>query len=240
MNPFANVPWKVRDALVLLVVPWMLLPLALFFWAGFFGSSFPLLAVFVKNLERGDIVASFGFVILELLTALAVLSYYQRQYNFSWGDLGLRSFSLLKAVLFIVVIFLVFGFLLGVVYALVKHFFPAFNPDQAQTNEFISTAPGLPQKLSFVALVIIPPILEETIFRGFMFPAMAKRFGPVMGAILASILFGLAHLQVNVGIYTFLLGLLLCLMYYKLRSTVPGMVLHALNNYAAYMALLHK
>ena len=73
-----------------------------------------------------------------------------------------------------------------------------------------------------------------------MFSAMAKRFGAILGAVLSSLLFAFAHLQLNVGVYTFILGLLLCMMYYKLRSIWPGIFVHALNNYVALMVSLKK
>ncbi len=88
--------------------------------------------------------------------------------------------------------------------------------------------------------MLIPPIIEETVFRGFIFPAFSKRFGVIIGALLSSLLFGFAHLQYNVGVYTVVLGLLLCLLYIKLRSIVPGIFLHMLNNYLAFVALTHK
>ena len=59
-------------------------------------------------------------------------------------------------------------------------------------------------------------------------------------AIFSGVLFGFAHLQPNVSIYTFILGLLLCAMYVRLGSIVPGIALHMLNNYFAYVALNQK
>ncbi len=98
----------------------------------------------------------------------------------------------------------------------------------------------VPSLLSLWALVIIPPIIEEIVFRGFMFPAFAKRFGVVLGAVVSSLLFAVAHLQLNVSVYTFILGLLLCFLYVRLGSTIPGIGIHMLNNYLAYMALNQK
>jgi uncharacterized protein len=57
------------------------------------------------------------------------------------------------------------------------------------------------------------------------------------GAVLSSGLFALAHGQANIAIYTFPLGLLLCFMYVRLGSIVPGMALHMINNYLAFVAV---
>ena len=88
--------------------------------------------------------------------------------------------------------------------------------------------------------MLVPPVLEETIFRGFIFPAISKRTGVIWGAILSSALFGLAHAQGNITVYTFVLGLVLCFMYVRLRSILPGMALHMLNNYLAFLAYTQK
>ncbi len=132
-------------------------------------------------------------------------------------------------------------FFVGVQLALmlVTLLLPGFNANQAQSNGIITTAKQQPI-LAIFALVILPPMLEETLFRGLMFPTLSKRIGLVWGAILSSALFGFAHLQANISVYTFVLGLVLCFMYVKLKSTIPGMLLHMLNNYVAFIVTFHK
>jgi membrane protease YdiL (CAAX protease family) len=71
-----------------------------------------------------------------------------------------------------------------------------------------------------------------------MFPALADRLGPVIGAIITSLLFGLAHFQLNVSVYTVVLSLLLCMMYWRLRSIWPGIAFHMLNNYLVFLTLI--
>ncbi|MBI3857506.1 MAG: CPBP family intramembrane metalloprotease [Planctomycetes bacterium] len=83
---------------------------------------------------------------------------------------------------------------------------------------------------TLVLFVIIPPLCEETFFRGLLFRGVAKRFGT--GAALAgtSILFAWFHpmdvqkvLMVFLGCY---FGLLVCLT----GSLWAGILAHALNN----------
>ncbi len=117
---------------------------------------------------------------------------------------------------------------------------PGFNAAQPQVNEFTQATTPASQRLSLIALVILPPMVEETVFRGFIFPALSKKKGAIVGAILTSLLFGIAHLQYNVSLYTIVLSLILCFMYYRLRSIWPGIFLHMINNYIAYMAIMKK
>jgi membrane protease YdiL (CAAX protease family) len=168
-----------------------------------------------------------------------VVALYLRRYRVGWSMVGWRRVNVLKAVGYLVGILVVFLVASNLLLDLVSVLVPSFNANQAQNNDFIG-ASGSHHSLALVALVLLPPVLEETIFRGFMFPALAKKWGVVWGAVISSAVFGLAHAQANISIYTFLLGLLLCFMYVRLRSIFPGMALHMLNNYLAFIALAHK
>jgi membrane protease YdiL (CAAX protease family) len=48
--------------------------------------------------------------------------------------------------------------------------------------------------LSFMALaVIVAPLVEETIFRGYLYPLFARSFGVMSGILITGVLFGLMH-----------------------------------------------
>lgn len=48
--------------------------------------------------------------------------------------------------------------------------------------------------LLFMAMaVLIAPVVEETIFRGYLYPLMAKSFGVLPGIVVTGVLFGLMH-----------------------------------------------
>ncbi len=147
---------------------------------------------------------------------------------------------MLKAVLYVVVGLVVFAVAVEVAFVLVAWLFPTFNAAQPQTNDFTQPNTSTARQLSLIALVIIPPIIEETVFRGFIFPAMSKWRGALVGAVITSLLFGLAHLQLNVSLYTVVFSLILCFMYARLRSIWPGVILHMVNNYIAYTSIIKK
>lgn len=231
-----SVPWNIRQALAVFLLPWVVLPLAVVLWLKVLEPAFPAAHAFLLAYDNGDPVASFGIVALDLLASYAIIGHYLRKYGVGLGTLGLRPFSFWRALWNILIIMVFFTVAIGVVYTVLTALNPHFNANQPQTNEFIN-APAHLQPLSLLALVIIPPLVEEPVFRGFMFPAFAKRFGLAGGAIISSLLFGFAHLQANVDVYTFILGLLLCFLYVRLGSIIPGIILHLLNNYIAFTAL---
>ncbi len=93
-----------------------------------------------------------------------------------------------------------------------------------------------------IIFFLITPIVEELIFRGFIYGRLAKftKYSPV---IMTSILFALHHLQytgyiptpfaIFQIIYTFFLGLFLGKMREKSGSIYPGLLCHILINFVA-------
>ncbi len=238
---FLNVPWNPREAVNVFITSWLLVPVVLAISLRVLASQWGVAQGWVQAFANGDLTASFIFSLATSLLGLGVVAYYLRKHEAGWHDVGLRKFRLGQALAYLVITVGIFLVSIPILFAIVKILIPGFNADQAQTNEF--TQPGTATsaiQLSFLALVIIPPIVEEVIFRGFIFPAMSKRWGVVIGAVLTSLLFGFAHLQANVGVYTIVLSLILCLMYVRLRSIIPGIALHMLNNYLAFISQVHK
>lgn len=233
-----QVPWSLGDV-VAFIGAWWGLQLAVVLMLVALGLVLPPVKEFVKSVQGNNIGASFVLDLMSAVVGFGLVGFYLRRYKVGWSAVGWRRVNLWKALLYLVVILLAFLALATAVLWLVSVLVPSFNANQAQNNDFTQGA-GSHSALSLVALVLLPPVLEETVFRGFIFPAIAKRTGLVWGAVWASVLFGVAHWQANISIYTFLLGLLLCFMYVRLKSIFPGMALHMLNNYLAFMALTHK
>ncbi len=234
-----HVPWGVKDALVVYFAAWVVMPALIVVMLVALAAVVPPANGFLKSLTQNSIEANFALTLMIALAGLGLVALYLRRYKAGWQAVGWRSFDLAKAALYLLVIFFVFIFAAMAALQLVSWLDPSFNADQPQNNELIDGASRSPT-LALLGLVFIAPIIEETVFRGFVFPALAKRWGFWIGAVSSSILFGLAHLQANVGIYTFVLGILLCFMYARLRSIFPGMALHMLNNYLAFIALTGK
>lgn len=235
---FLKVPWKVRD-LIVFILAWIGIQLGVIFALGALSAFSPGIAAFLEAAKNGDIWASFSLNLLDAGIGIGLVSLYLHRYNEGWEAVGWRRVSFWRSLVYLIGILVVFivsaNILLNIVGALV----PSFDPNQAQENEFVGAAQSH-HNLALIALVLLPAVLEETIFRGFLFPALAGKWGVIWGAVLSSAIFGLAHFQANISIYTFLLGLLLCFMYVRLRSIVPGIFLHMLNNYLAFMALTSK
>jgi membrane protease YdiL (CAAX protease family) len=86
------------------------------------------------------------------------------------------------------------------------------------------------QMLTAIATIIVAPITEEFIFRGFILQRWAVKWNLPLALILSSMVFGLLHLN-PIGLSVF--GLLMGVLYIKTRSLLVPITGHMLNNIIA-------
>jgi hypothetical protein len=124
------------------------------------------------------------------------------------------------------------------------------NLNQTQSIGFNGSYSGWQLVVVFVSLVILPPIAEEIMFRGFLFSGMRKKLPFIWAALFTSLLFAVPHLLESgsggilwiAGIDTFILSMVLCWLRQKTDRLYAGMGLHALKNFIAFATiyLLHS
>lgn len=122
---------------------------------------------------------------------------------------------------------------------------PGFDIDQAQEIGFKNVQGVLPLLITFVSLVIIPPIAEEIMARGFLYSSLTKAMRIIPAAIITSALFAMAHLPMGgdagplyvAAVDTFILSLVLVYLREKTGSLTASITLHAFKNGVAFMAL---
>lgn len=82
-----------------------------------------------------------------------------------------------------------------------------------------------------VSTLILPPIVEEIIFRGLILQYLGRAGAHFLVAnLIQAVLFGVFHMNFVQGIYTALLGFLLGWLAYRYDSILVPMVLHAIFN----------
>ncbi len=144
---------------------------------------------------------------------------------FRWRHLGLLALCLIGY------------FATTVVFALLASLLPWFDANQVQDVGFKNISSNSDLLIAFAALVILPPVAEELLFRGYLFGKLRVQNGFWVSTIITSLLFGLVHMQWNVGIDTFVLSIFLCILREKTGSIWMSMLLHGFKNGIAYFFL---
>jgi len=77
---------------------------------------------------------------------------------------------------------------------------------------------------------ILGPVIEEIFFRGFLYSAVRKRFGVIVGVLLSSALFSMLHTNIASFIPIMILGVLMAFLYETTNSLIAPMTVHILHN----------
>lgn len=93
-----------------------------------------------------------------------------------------------------------------------------------------------PLLIAFV--VLLAPVVEEVVFRGLIYTRLRRALPHWLALVLAALTFGVMHQHPVWIAYTFLLGLLLCLMLDWYGSLLASIVLHLSFNASSFLEML--
>lgn len=103
-------------------------------------------------------------------------------------------------------------------------------PEQEDIAEGFGALP-----VQILLIAVAAPVSEELCFRGMLFGGLRRRYPRLAAAAIAALIFGALHALTGISAVPPLVafGFILCLLYEKTGSIVPGIVLHMLNNSVA-------
>ena len=111
-------------------------------------------------------------------------------------------------------------------------------------NSGMSSLTSYPFWLALLVNAILIPILEEVVFRGYLFSRLGKAMPAVVAAVISSVVFGLCHGGLVWAIWAGVTGLIICVVRVKSGSIIPGMIFHIIMNtfgmIVSYFPVLEK
>jgi uncharacterized protein len=186
-----HVPWNWTDLLIFGIV----VVAATIFFSVALMIGFAAFGVSTSVLRQPGSEQSFFALVAQVVLFAVLLGYLALQIRLRtaapfWPTIGWRGLSKLRAPRF-------------ASYAGILAFGFAF----AAAIEFLSGVLGTKAKLPIetmfqdrrsailfmVTAVLVAPVIEETIFRGYIYPVVARSFGVATGVIATGVLFGLLH-----------------------------------------------
>jgi len=112
-------------------------------------------------------------------------------------------------------------------------FYYYFFPQQTSLSENLNDllAGGF---LGFIAICIVPPIVEEIIFRGIILRGLLSHYTPQQALLTSSILFSLIHLNPDQLFHTLVIGYFFGWLYIRSYSLWPSIIAHGVFNLVAF------
>jgi len=195
---------------------------------------------------ESSVYAQFVYILLaEVLTVWLVVKL-TRKAGAKLSQLGIKR-PVFKDVLYALAGYGVYFVIYLIVVIIASQFSSLIDLDQAQDIGFESATGAWNLLIVYVSLAVLPPIAEEVLFRGYLFSSLRAKYRFIYAAIITSILFGIAHLQFGSGapllwvaaIDTFVLSMVLCYLRERTGSLAASIMLHAIKNSIAFVALFH-
>lgn len=191
-----------------------------------------------------SVVAQFAYILLAEVIAVALVLHLIKRAGVTKARIGWLSFRPSDAG-YAAVAYGLYFVAYVVLATVASALFTSLDMNQEQQVGFDSAYVAWQLTLTFVSLVILPPIAEEIIFRGFLFTSLRAKYKFHTATVITSIMFGVAHLQFGAdapllwlaALDTFILSYFLCYLREKTGSLWAPIFLHAVKNFIAFMVL---
>ena len=106
--------------------------------------------------------------------------------------------------------------------------------------EFLQSAKSPRDRAAILVMaIIVAPVAEEIIFRGYLYPVGKKYLGAFVSALVTAVLFAILHGHAASIPALFTLALCLALSYEKTGSLLVPMIMHAVFNAVSVVGILY-
>jgi len=173
-------------------------------------------------------------IVIQLGICVGLLIYLQVVRGHNPAELfGLRRMNVFKAfgmgvILLVPTLMLVNGSALGL-NAWMQGFWPDLQ-GQETAEAFRASDDVLAKIMLAVSAAIVAPLVEEVIFRGFIYGVLKRYTDGIFAALCSSLLFAIVHLHVGTMFPLALLALIFCAVYEYTGCLLVPMIMHGLFN----------
>lgn len=231
--------WNIKDAIKVFLAYMILM---------FIGM--PLIIQIIHTVIGYDLLGTFGnrgmilFISFFINTLICVYVFYivKVEYHQSTESLGLSMVSALdnikqgiKLYLFTIPFIIIAGYLVN----LIASYYGA-EPEIQEVVKWVleEKSPFTLMSLVFFG-IIVAPIIEEILFRGFLQSALKNTFGSRYAIMISAFLFSGVHMDLFALMQIFILGILLGYLYEKTQTLIAPIVVHILHNSLTLIFLLY-
>jgi len=221
------------------------------FWVGQFLSGIllslvPLIADWTAAQADAWFTSTTGqfvFVVLTEIFTVAVLWWFLKRRRAKFSSLGFRRGLRISDVGYALAATVVYFGLLILITAVAGAIFP-IDVDQKQETGFDQVVGSGSLIMAFISLVVLPPIVEEILFRGFLYGGLRTKIPAIPATLVTSLLFAAPHLLASsegllwiAGVDTFVLSIVLCYLRETTGNVWAAIGLHAIKNGIAFIYL---
>jgi membrane protease YdiL (CAAX protease family) len=154
----------------------------------------------------------------------------------SWKDIGVALFSIVP-----------YYVISAIILYLGMEVFTVIDPEVGQAVPFKDLTLRIEYLVAFITLVVIAPLAEELLFRGYFLGRLGEKLGKWVAVLVTALVFGAMHLlgptetgivlQWGAAADTFAMGLVVGILRVLTGSIWAGVLLHSIKNTVAFYFL---
>jgi membrane protease YdiL (CAAX protease family) len=238
-NAAVNCRWNLKDAikvfLAYVILMFVGMPLIARFISVLFGFNI------LSNVEHRSLIL-FISLFINLLICTYILFIVRVQYHQSVTVLGLSAVNLsanmkqgVKRYAITLPVIILAGFIINLISS-----YYGQTPEMQDVVRWVLEEKSLFILVSLIFFgIVIAPVIEEIMFRGFLQPALKNSIGSRYAIVVSASLFAAVHMDIFAFFQIFILGILLGYLYEKTQTLVAPVVVHILHNSLTLIFLLY-
>lgn len=217
------VPWNIRDMFKLILFSLLFLVVS-----ALFGALIGIFHIFIPVTKKFIPVASVGSIVGSIATIVSVFIYYYiiKTWILKKYDKGMKILLESRNDKAFFIIAIVLGACMG---------FPIFSLDNYEIRRNFLLMPIFPFLLRSIGVILFDPIVEEVLYRSFIYRALKKRIGVTASMLITTTIFTSIHSESyfhpELLIPIFVFGFVINLFYEKTGSLYACILTHSIRNF---------
>jgi uncharacterized protein len=229
MKKYFQVPWDIKDVLIVLV------SISAFLLISYFTIQLLDLRSYFSNEKTNSLTILLIFLIqwVVILIPLIILTwkkYKLKIKHFGFNKVGKWNTTKLIIGAFLTYIFISLIINILIIYTGVK--IPGYQIQEKVIPLFGDDTVSI--VLAGIIIVGIAPFLEEIFFRGFLLRTIVNKYGILCGTVITALIFAIFHMQWASIIPIFIIGLIINSIVINSKSLYPSILFHMFNNGLAF------
>lgn len=180
-------------------------------------------SLYMKNLGEKELITETIVRDIIVLIILIILMYWEHREK-RYRGMNLNKKNLRKNTKFIVMTVLS-GMLIGII---ITGILTTFIHSNKFTTNIVDSFKL--SKNGIVLMLLVAPVVEEFVFRGILFNYLRKNCSIITAIVIQALAFAIYHGNITQGIYAFILGIFLAMIYVYTNSLIGSIIGHILSN----------
>ncbi len=176
------------------------------------------------------------YVLQTVVLTLIVYLWFWRRFPQDRKKISFHTADVWTLIGYVIFIFIAyFAFVASLLWLQTTFHLPFIPGLGEQASLLAPLGDGIGLLIAFVIAILVAPMIEEYVFRGWGLICLPVEKWPALALILNGALFALFHFQLAVFLPLIFLGTMLAWVAYKSKSILPGIVFHMVNNSMAFL-----